>query len=139
MKKLPQDQQEANVTMVVSPGSRSCALRTDCLATRDGGRAARSRVGHLSRCHNPRPTRKLRRGLKPGYAHRELPQEGFLILVLILRGAFWRKWRTFLLHHNLKPDRQAGPVFYSVGLLSTPLVRLIRTLFNQQRLRSVEL
>jgi len=32
MKKMPQDQRrEADVTGAVSSGSRSCALRTDCL------------------------------------------------------------------------------------------------------------
>jgi len=61
MKKMPQDQRrEPDVTEAVSSGSRSCALRIDCLA-RDGERAAR-RMGHFpAEGTTPRPTRKLRR------------------------------------------------------------------------------
>ena len=59
MKKMPQDQQrEADVTVAVSSGSTSCALRTDSLAAWDGERAAH-RIGHFeAEGTNPRPTRK---------------------------------------------------------------------------------
>jgi len=47
MKKMPQGQRrEADVAGPISSGRRSCSLRTDWLATRDGGRAAR-RMGHF--------------------------------------------------------------------------------------------
>jgi hypothetical protein len=41
MKKMPHSEREADVTAIISPGSRLCALRTDYLAAPDRGRAAR--------------------------------------------------------------------------------------------------
>jgi hypothetical protein len=75
MNKMPQNQGGVGVTMVVSPGSRSCVLRDGRMS---GGEGETSR----SRGHNHRLTREVRRGSKPGHARKDQLLNGPFVLDL---------------------------------------------------------